>query len=105
MADSFDTAGGLMPGPAEWTLTPDQGVTLDGAYRSPNFGGDTSKVDARSPYPSQEPRDAAPYDPDLQAIANSFNASPVAHGADMGRSTPAQGSPAVADYRSLPEKV
>ncbi len=81
--DSFDAAG-LQPGAAEWTLTPDQGITLDGAYRSPNHGGDVSKTDARSPYPSQEPRDAAPYDPDLQAIVNAYNAGAMpTHGADM----------------------
>jgi len=94
MADQFDQSG-LVGGSAEWTLTPDQGVTLDGGYRSPNFGADTSKTDS---YPSQEPRDAADYDPDLQAIVNAYNAHPVAHGADMSR-TSASGS-----YNALPEK-
>lgn len=104
MANSTDNldASGLMPGSAPWDLTPDQGVRADNC--TPRYGAD---IRCTTAYPSQEPQSAAPYDPDLQAIANSFNAgAKPAHGADMRNYTRAQSSgPAVADYSALPEKV
>ena len=85
--DTIDNVG-LAPGSAPWQLPGNQGITLNGVYRSPNFGGDITKTTA---YPSQEPTQWPTYDPDLQAIANSFNTSPVQGGNDMRRSRPAEG--------------
>ena len=56
MADTFDDSG-LMPGSAEWTLTPDQGMEAPGIV-IPTFGGDVGYTTA---YPSQEPRQAIPW--------------------------------------------